>query len=1045
MYCKCGSIKDARQFFNEMREHNVISHTAMISGFSQHGLVLIALHLFEEMKESGVKPDGITFVEVLSACSHFGLVKEGWEYFESITDYGLEKTMSHYACMVDLLGRVGLVEKAEDLINNAPFPLKTSLWRTLLGACNKHGDVKNVDSMIKIVDLPLALWTPSGISRIASYIGIPLTVDPLTAMRTRLTFARVCAQISKDFPLPDEIPIQIDGEELVFNVIYDWKSSKCEGCGSLIHPYSLCASNPNPKPIMPPPVVKHRGRSGSRNPRSRAPGSSSKPPSPSSRIPDPVLPNLNFPTEESSSSEQPSLQIPKPPPKVPLKNMFASLQTEELASHHLDESSIGGNPIDINHIDDNPKDINHMIIHGILSAGSSSPIFLYVIYAAHNAGERKILWDHLRDLVPSHDQPYIILGGFSCLSFDSEKPNSEASSDRNSEAWCDLLDLKWFNNIEMEPIQKDCGHAYHLIDEMPDPKLVSWTRTISSYIKSGHAELGLREFRRMCDSGLRPNEYGLSLALKASRLAGEPAIGKLLHGLAIKAGFEANSFCGTSILDMYCKYGYMKEAQLFFDKAAVKCQAMWNSFIDGYSRYSKAQEAVKLFHQMLLSCTSPNCFTYTILIKHGAGNVDISFVKFIHAQGLRPNFKRLPLPDEIPIQIDGEELVFNVIYNWKPSKCEGCGSLIHPYSLCASNPNPKPIMPPPVAKHRGRSSSQNPRSRAPSSSSKPPSPSSRIPGTSHSPIIIQSSSTPIIETSSPTLPPLSNPDEDPVLPNQPTSRHLNESSIGGNPTDINHIDDNPEDINHMFVVFDPWFINSHLIFDNESGYNNFGFSNPGRIWLKWDSSHYSFSLTFSSSQIIHGILSAGSALLFFFLSSMLPTMQVGDAPLSTGGLGELNNVLFDCGVQELALVDQPIHIKLDRTLVNFALLDIFPMAYYKVVSLSSSDHSPVMFMASRIKTNFTRFMFKNYWVYMNGFWDEVLDNDEKVLHLAILFRDSPVATMEFYRMAMYAKLLELCDGPRAFHLHSVLACGNLSFLQICSCCFSDEIENHITL
>ncbi|KAL0906051.1 hypothetical protein M5K25_024513 [Dendrobium thyrsiflorum] len=359
--------------------------------------------------------------------------------------------------------------------------------------------------MIKIVDLPLALWTPSGISRIASYIGIPLTVDPLTTMRTRLTFARVCAQISKDLPLPDKIPIQIDGEELVFNVIYDWKSSKCEGCGSLIHPYSLCASNPNPKPIMPPPVVKHKGRSGSRNPRSRAPGSSSKPPSPSSRIPstfhsptssptlpplsnldkDPVLPNLNFPTEESSSSEQPSLQIPKPPPKVPLKNMFASLQTEELASHHLDESSIGGNPIDINHIDDNPKDINHMdlmslppfacwnvrefntpekvslcknlqlvvfdpwfinshlildyesscnnfgfsnpgriwlkwhsshysfsltfsssqIIHSILSAGSSSPIFLSVIYAAHNAGERKILWDHLRDLVPSHDQP----------------------------------------------------------------------------------------------------------------------------------------------------------------------------------------------------------------------------------------------------------------------------------------------------------------------------------------------------------------------------------------------------------------------------------------------------------------------------------------------------------------------------------------------------------------------------------------------------------------------------------------------------------------
>ncbi|XP_020595866.1 pentatricopeptide repeat-containing protein At2g13600-like isoform X2 [Phalaenopsis equestris] len=151
MYCKCGSIEEGNQFFNEMREHNVISYTAMISGYSQHGLVLNALHLFEEMKERGVKPDGVTFVEILSACSHFGLLKEGWEYFESMTEYGLEKTMNHYASMVDLLGRAGHLEKAEDLINNAQFPLKTSLWRTLLGACNKHGDVKNGGRIAEII------------------------------------------------------------------------------------------------------------------------------------------------------------------------------------------------------------------------------------------------------------------------------------------------------------------------------------------------------------------------------------------------------------------------------------------------------------------------------------------------------------------------------------------------------------------------------------------------------------------------------------------------------------------------------------------------------------------------------------------------------------------------------------------------------------------------------------------------------------------------------------------------------------------------------
>ncbi|KAL0904359.1 hypothetical protein M5K25_026453 [Dendrobium thyrsiflorum] len=205
---------------------------------------------------------------------------------------------------------------------------------------------------IKILDLPLALWPPLGISKIASYIGIPLTVDSLTAKRTRLTFAR-------DSTLPDEIPLVIDGEDLNLKVVYDWKPTRCEGCGSLIHPFTLCPSNPDPKHILPPKNV-NRGRSRSRNPGPRIPRSSSKPPaaeptnlsSPLSPIveppqtnlvldsstnskqqnlitgKDPILPNLNFLNEETSSSEQPPPQKLMLPPQVILANSFASLPNE---------------------------------------------------------------------------------------------------------------------------------------------------------------------------------------------------------------------------------------------------------------------------------------------------------------------------------------------------------------------------------------------------------------------------------------------------------------------------------------------------------------------------------------------------------------------------------------------------------------------------------------------------------------------------------------------------------------------------------------------
>ncbi|XP_020699745.2 uncharacterized protein LOC110112012 [Dendrobium catenatum] len=133
---------------------------------------------------------------------------------------------------------------------------------------------------IKIVDFPLALWTPTDISKISSYIGIPISVDSLTANRSRLTFARVCVLVTKDSILPDEIPIEIEGEDLSLKVLYDWKPDKCEGCGSLIHPFSLCPKNPNPQPILPPQYFKNCGRSTSRQPGNR-------PQRPHSKIPPP--------------------------------------------------------------------------------------------------------------------------------------------------------------------------------------------------------------------------------------------------------------------------------------------------------------------------------------------------------------------------------------------------------------------------------------------------------------------------------------------------------------------------------------------------------------------------------------------------------------------------------------------------------------------------------------------------------------------------------------------------------------------------------------
>eukprot|EP01018_Ginkgo_biloba_P016130 Gb_14867 [translate_table: standard] len=143
MYSKCGSMVDASKCFDEMPERNVVSWTTMIAGCAQHGHGKKALQLFEQMQRAGMKPNDITFVCVLSACSHVGLVREAHRYFDSMNrDHGVMPRVEHYACMVDVLGRAGHLDDAEDFINKMPFEPNALIWRTLLGACRIHGNMQ---------------------------------------------------------------------------------------------------------------------------------------------------------------------------------------------------------------------------------------------------------------------------------------------------------------------------------------------------------------------------------------------------------------------------------------------------------------------------------------------------------------------------------------------------------------------------------------------------------------------------------------------------------------------------------------------------------------------------------------------------------------------------------------------------------------------------------------------------------------------------------------------------------------------------------------
>ncbi|KAF5764951.1 putative tetratricopeptide-like helical domain superfamily, DYW domain-containing protein [Helianthus annuus] len=143
MYARCGSIDDATRAFSEVPEKGIVSWSAMIGGFAQHGHGKEALSLFDDMLKDGIAPNNVTLVSVLCACNHAGLVTQAKQYFESMEDvFGIKPTQEHYACMIDILGRAGKLHEAMDLVNKMPFEANASVWGALLGAAKTH---KNVD------------------------------------------------------------------------------------------------------------------------------------------------------------------------------------------------------------------------------------------------------------------------------------------------------------------------------------------------------------------------------------------------------------------------------------------------------------------------------------------------------------------------------------------------------------------------------------------------------------------------------------------------------------------------------------------------------------------------------------------------------------------------------------------------------------------------------------------------------------------------------------------------------------------------------------
>lgn len=155
MYAKCGNIEKSLLIFNQMMERNTLTWTAIICGLASHGHGRDAIKHFRRMIESGLEPDEVTFLGVLSACCHAGLVDEGRVFFSQMSSkYRVQPKQKHYSCMVDLLGRAGLLQEAEELIRSMPMEPDAVVWGALFFASRIHGNVAMGErAALKLIEL----------------------------------------------------------------------------------------------------------------------------------------------------------------------------------------------------------------------------------------------------------------------------------------------------------------------------------------------------------------------------------------------------------------------------------------------------------------------------------------------------------------------------------------------------------------------------------------------------------------------------------------------------------------------------------------------------------------------------------------------------------------------------------------------------------------------------------------------------------------------------------------------------------------------------
>ncbi|KAJ7551416.1 hypothetical protein O6H91_06G014500 [Diphasiastrum complanatum] len=591
MYAKCGSLDEARKVFDQILERDIVTWSAMISGYAQHGFGQEALRVFYDMQDQGIRPDAMTYMSILKACGTIAALDQGMQIHQQVVADGLESDVFIGSSLVDMYAKCGSLDQARCLFERLPTKNVVS-WNLMIKSYAKNGLAKHVLQLYE--EMKLAQVRPDSFT----FVAVLKVCGSIGAIERGKSLHKEVIQIG------------VEVDMLIGNALIDMYMK----CGCLQDAANVFDSLPKRDLVSWNAMIVGYSRQSL------------------------ILEVLCYFSTMQLEGMKPDtasyvgiLQACGSTADINTGKMIhAQICEIGLESDVFIGNSLVGMYAKCGKMDESLQILDNLPVKTV--AAYNAIISGYVKH-----GHCKLALQTFNDMKekgmrPDHVTFTSILKG--CGIF--------AALDEGSLIHKQIIESGFVENMHvcntLIDMYAKCGSlekTFQVFNNLPQRDVVSWNAMIGGYAQGGFGQQALQLYRLLDEEGIKPDSVTFVNVLKSCGSLASIDEGRLIHSRAIKAGFDSDVYVGSAIVDMYAKCGSLEEARKAFDNIVKKDTVSWSTLISAYVYNGLSHQSLQFFNKMQMEGVRPDGATFVSVLKACGSIADMHQGKLIHAQILK--------------------------------------------------------------------------------------------------------------------------------------------------------------------------------------------------------------------------------------------------------------------------------------------------------------------------------------------------------------------------------------------------------------------------